>query len=213
MTAAPYSATMATVRKFNTEEPVVAADHYHVPPLERIDLDAVLGLVRDKKYFVLHARAFNVKSESLRLGNFSEQEVRTLLAQHTAANGQAFTEEALALVGTRTAGQPWLVNAVLRAHRPADRVAAGWARAALHGGVQGAAQGPGADHRRGGGADPRLRGPLRGGGGPPRRIRPCAGPNLGREDVPSPAVASRRAGHGLGAVAASATCALVASCT
>ena len=30
---------------------------------------------------------------------------------------------------------------------------------------------------------------------------------------PSPAVASRRAGHGLGAVAASATCALVASCT
>ena len=57
MTAAPYSATMVTVRKFNTEGPVVAADHYHIPPLERMDIDAVLGLVRDKKHFVLHARA------------------------------------------------------------------------------------------------------------------------------------------------------------
>ena len=46
---------MVTVRKFNTEGPVVAADHYCIPPLERIDLDAVLGLIRDKKYFVLHA--------------------------------------------------------------------------------------------------------------------------------------------------------------
>ena len=42
MTAAPYSATMATVRQFNTAGPVVAADHYHIPPLERIDLDTVL---------------------------------------------------------------------------------------------------------------------------------------------------------------------------
>ena len=261
-----------TVRTFNTTGPVVAADHYRVPPLERIDLDAVLGLVRDKKYFVLHAprqtgktsallalrdllnggaegdfrcvyanveagqamrenvaegmrtvlsqfalrasltlgddsvericrdamdsagpgaalsvalsrwaaadrtplvllidevdslvgdtllsvlrqlrsgydqrpdafphsivlcgvrdvrdyrihstaedrmvlggSAFNIKSESLRLGDFSEQEIRALLAQHTAETGQAFTEEALALIGVRTAGQPWLVNAL-----------------------------------------------------------------------------------------------------
>ena len=272
MTAAPYSATMVTVRTFNTTGPVVAADHYRIPPLERIDLDTVLGLIRDKKYFVLHAprqtgktsallelrdllndggrgdfrcvyanveagqamrenvtegmrtvlsqfalrasltlgdhtlqrvcseamnsagpggalsltlsrwaaadrkplvllideidalvgdtllsvlrqlrsgydqrpaafphsiilcgvrdvrdyrihstaedrlvlggSAFNIKSESLRLGNFSEQEIRALLTQHTAATGQAFTEDALALIGTRTAGQPWLVNAL-----------------------------------------------------------------------------------------------------
>ena len=260
------------MRTFNTSGPVVAADHYCIPPLERIDLDAVLGLVRDKKYFVLHAprqtgktsallalrdllnggahgafrcvyanveagqamrenvvegmrtvlsqfalrasltlgddtlepicraamdsagpggalsvalsrwtaadrtplvllideidalvgdtllsvlrqlrsgydqrpsafphsiilcgvrdvrdyrihsiaedrmvlggSAFNIKSESLRLGDFSEQEIRALLAQHTAATGQAFTEEALALILARTAGQPWLVNAL-----------------------------------------------------------------------------------------------------
>ena len=61
---------------------------------------------------VLGGSAFNIKSESLRLGDFSEQEIRALLAQHTAATGQPFTEEALALILTRTAGQPWLVNAL-----------------------------------------------------------------------------------------------------
>ena len=260
------------MREFNTEGPVVADDHYCIPPLERIDLEAVLGLVRRKKYFVLHAprqtgktsallalrdllnggtvgdyrcvyanveagqamredvaegmrtvlaqlafrasvtlgdetlerlwpdllarvgpgqalhqalarwsmadarplvllideidalvgdtllsvlrqlrtgydqrptefphsvilcgvrdvrdyrihsttedrmvlggSAFNIKSESLRLGDFSERETRVLLAQHTAATGQAFTDDALRLVHGRTAGQPWLVNAL-----------------------------------------------------------------------------------------------------
>ncbi len=274
MTSAPRNATLAAVRTFNTEGPVVAADHYHIPPLERIDLDEMLGLVRDKKYFVLHAprqtgktsallalrdllnsgahgnyrcvyanveagqaarenvaegmravlsqlalrasltlsddfleriyrdaldgagplgalsvtlsrwaaadhtplvllideidslvgdtllavlrqlragydqrpsafphsivlcgvrdvrdyrihstaenrlvlggSAFNVKAKSLRLGDFSEQEIRALLTQHTAATGQAFTEEALLLILARTAGQPWLVNALCR---------------------------------------------------------------------------------------------------
>ena len=274
MTPAAHGATLAAVRTFNTEGPVVAADHYHIPPLERIDLDEVLGLVRDKKYFVLHAprqtgktsallalrdllncgtaggyrcvyanveagqaarenvaegmrtvlaelalqasvtlddealenlwppllervgpgqalrqallrwsmadprplvvlideidalvgdtllavlrqlrtgyvdrparfphsivlcgvrdvrdyrihstaenrmvlggSAFNVKAKSLRLGDFSEQEVRALLAQHTGATGQTFTEEALRLILARTAGQPWLVNALCR---------------------------------------------------------------------------------------------------
>ena len=36
---------------------------------------------------VLGGSAFNIKSESLRLGNFSEQEIRALLAQHTEATG------------------------------------------------------------------------------------------------------------------------------
>ena len=261
------------MRKFNTEGPVVAADHYCIPPLERVDLDELLGLVRDKRYFVLHAprqtgktstllalrdllnsgaagdfrcvyvnvepaqamredvgramqtildgladrarmlgdgflderwpdilarsgpgralaaaltrwceadlkplvllideidsligdtlisvlrqlrsgydqrprsfpqsvalcgvrdvrdyrirsssenaaiaggSAFNVRAESLRLGDFTETEVRALLAQHTAQTGQAFTPEALDRVWTQTRGQPWLVNALCR---------------------------------------------------------------------------------------------------
>ena len=63
---------------------------------------------------VLGGSAFNVKAKSLRLGDFSEQEVRALLAQHTAATGQEFTEETVRLILTRTAGQPSLVNALCR---------------------------------------------------------------------------------------------------
>ena len=146
MTGAPHSATTEVVRAFNTAGPVRADRHYQIAPLSRIDLEEVLGLIRDEKYFVLHAprqigktsalvgdtllsvlrqlrtgyvdrprrfphsivlcrlrdvrdyrihssaenrlvlggSAFNIKSESLRLGDFSEQETRALTAQHTA---------------------------------------------------------------------------------------------------------------------------------
>ncbi len=262
------------MRKFNTEGPVVADEHYCIPPLERVDLDEVLGLIRDKRYFVLHAprqtgktstllalrdllnsgaegdfrciyvnvetaqsarenvgaamqailaalsrqeritlharhlqaiwrealadtgphealqetlgrwaeadakplvllideidmligdtllavlrqlragypnrprhypqsvmlcgirdvrdyrirssaenaiiaggSAFNVRAESLRLGDFTEAELRALLSQHTAETGQPFSPAAVEAVWTGTCGQPWLVNALCR---------------------------------------------------------------------------------------------------
>lgn len=55
---------------------------------------------------------FNIKVKSLRLGNFTADEVRSLYAQHTAESGQAFTEEALVAAFELTGGQPWLVNAL-----------------------------------------------------------------------------------------------------
>ena len=55
---------------------------------------------------------FNIKAKSLRLGDFSEAETRALLGQHTEETGQAFAEEALAMVWRETRGQPWLVNAL-----------------------------------------------------------------------------------------------------
>ncbi len=65
---------------------------------------------------------FNIKAESLRLGDFSEAETRTLLGQHTAETGQRFDDEALDLVWDHTRGQPWLVNALAHdacfRHRP-----------------------------------------------------------------------------------------------
>ena len=36
------------MRKFNTEGPVVADRHYCIPPLERVDLDEVLGLLESE---------------------------------------------------------------------------------------------------------------------------------------------------------------------
>jgi hypothetical protein len=56
--------------------------------------------------------AFNIKAESLRLGDFGQPEVETLLAEHTQETGQIFTPAARALVWELTQGQPWLVNAL-----------------------------------------------------------------------------------------------------
>ena len=56
--------------------------------------------------------AFNISAASLRLGDFDRAEVDALLGQHTAATGQDFEPAAADRIYTRTAGQPWLVNAL-----------------------------------------------------------------------------------------------------
>jgi hypothetical protein len=57
---------------------------------------------------------FNIKTKSLRLGNFTRDEVVELYSQHTQETGQKFTEECFDLIMDYTAGQPWLVNALAR---------------------------------------------------------------------------------------------------
>ena len=56
--------------------------------------------------------AFNVRAASLRPGDFLRADVESLLTQHTADTGQAFTAEARAAIWDLTQGQPWLVNAL-----------------------------------------------------------------------------------------------------
>ena len=82
----------------------------------------ILCGVRDLRDYRIHARseaspitggsAFNIKAESLRLGDFEAAETRALLLEHTQETGQPFTPEALARVWDLTQGQPWLVNAL-----------------------------------------------------------------------------------------------------
>ena len=94
---------------------------YHQRP-RGFPQSVVLCGVRDVRDYRIHSgsanaiiaggSAFNVKAESLRLGDFSRDEVLALLGQHTAETGQAFTAEALELVWGQTLGQPWLVNAL-----------------------------------------------------------------------------------------------------
>lgn len=55
---------------------------------------------------------FNVIAEDFTLNNFTEDEVRSLYAQHTEATGQVFEPEAVAEAYMFTLGQPWLVNAI-----------------------------------------------------------------------------------------------------
>lgn len=56
--------------------------------------------------------AFNIKAESLHLGNFAREEIYSLYMQHTVATGQLFDEECFLLIWEATEGQPWLVNAL-----------------------------------------------------------------------------------------------------
>ena len=60
------------------------------------------------------ASPFNIKAESLNLRDFTEDEVRSLLAQHSEETGQAFGDSEMARIFELTQGQPWLVNALAR---------------------------------------------------------------------------------------------------
>nr|VFK13826.1 MAG: AAA-like domain [Candidatus Kentron sp. LPFa] len=77
--------------------------------------------VRDVRDYRIHngdnqvitgGSAFNIKSESLRLGNFSQEDVAALYAQHTEETGQIFEDGVIDYIFAQTAGQPWLVNAL-----------------------------------------------------------------------------------------------------
>ncbi len=75
--------------------------------------------VRDYRIFsaekgshITGGSAFNIKAESLRLGDFFKSEVRSLLLQHSDETGQQFEAGAIDHIWNLTQGQPWLVNAL-----------------------------------------------------------------------------------------------------
>ncbi|MFW6143300.1 MAG: AAA-like domain-containing protein [Desulfovermiculus sp.] len=82
----------------------------------------ILCGVRDVRDYRIHSSssqeiitggsAFNIKAESLRLGDFIRPEVESLLMQHTQETGQEITEEAKSCIWHLSQGQPWLVNAL-----------------------------------------------------------------------------------------------------
>ena len=53
------------MRFFNTEGPMRSDDHYAIPPLDRMDVEELLGLIRGKRYFVLHAPRQTGKTSAL----------------------------------------------------------------------------------------------------------------------------------------------------
>lgn len=78
---------------------------------------ALLCGVRDARDYRIHngdyqvstgGSVFNIKSELLRLGNFSPGDVAILYAQHTEETGQAFEAGVIDYVFEQT----WLVNAL-----------------------------------------------------------------------------------------------------
>jgi len=75
--------------------------------------------VRDYRIFsdkdqqiITGGSAFNVKAESLTVGDFTQKEIRMLYEEHTQETGQQFEEGIFDLAWDYTRGQPWLVNAL-----------------------------------------------------------------------------------------------------
>jgi hypothetical protein len=119
------------VRSFNTAGPCIPEWHYTLPPEPR--LPEARRLIASSQYFVVHAprqtgktttlaalahqltaEGTHVAVKSVRLGDFTEPDLRALYAQHTEETGQAFKEEALVRAWEYSQGQPWLVNAIAR---------------------------------------------------------------------------------------------------
>ena len=82
----------------------------------------ILCGVRDVRDYRIHSAlekdiitggsAFNIKSESLKLGNLTFDEIKKLYEQHSKETGQSFDENTFPLIWQLTEGQPWLINAL-----------------------------------------------------------------------------------------------------
>ena len=68
--------------------------------------------VRDPANTIGSGSPFNIKAESLRLANFTREQIKMLLHQYTEEGGQGFSEDVIDLFYRYTGGQPWLVNAL-----------------------------------------------------------------------------------------------------
>ncbi|MDY0301784.1 MAG: AAA-like domain-containing protein, partial [Trichlorobacter sp.] len=88
---------------------------------EHFPQSIILCGVRDVRDYRMHQEgaqvitggsAFNIKAESLRMGNFTQEETKDLWLQHTQATGQQFAETIFPELWLDTEGQPWLVNAL-----------------------------------------------------------------------------------------------------
>ena len=57
--------TTTARRFFNTAGPIKKDMHYHVPPLARLDVEDLMLLIHQEKYFVLHAPRQTGKTSAL----------------------------------------------------------------------------------------------------------------------------------------------------
>ena len=83
---------------------------------------ALVGM-RDLKDYVISAKdgvtpsplsPFNIKTDSILLGNFVQEDVKKLFAQRTEETDQQITGEALEYVWEQSQGQPWIINSLFQ---------------------------------------------------------------------------------------------------
>ena len=83
---------------------------------------ALVGM-RDLRDYLVHSKdgtpvnpgsPFNIKEDSITIGNFARTDIAALTAQHTGETGQVFGADALERIWHYSSGQPWLVNALAK---------------------------------------------------------------------------------------------------
>ena len=81
---------------------------------------ALVGM-RDLRDYLVHSKdgipinpgsPFNIKEDSITIGNFGRADIAALTVQHTGETGQVFGADALERLWHYSSGQPWLVNAL-----------------------------------------------------------------------------------------------------
>ena len=104
------------MRFFRTSGPVHPDKHYAVPPLERLDLDDILSLVRDEEYFVLHAPRQTGKTTALwalrdRLNEGAAGDLRCVYANlEVGEAGSEDTERAMRAILAELSGNALLLG-------------------------------------------------------------------------------------------------------
>ena len=93
------------MRFFNTTGPIRAAKHYCIPPLDRLNLAEVRRLIRDERYFVLHApRQTGKTSALLALRDLLNGEGHYRCVYVNVEGGQALREDVEQVTRTLLAG-------------------------------------------------------------------------------------------------------------
>jgi len=80
---------------------------------QRFPQSVVLGM-QDRAHCSAGGERWDVKAETLRLPDFTAEQVKELFKQYRISTGQDFSPEAQLLVYELTQGQPWLVNALAK---------------------------------------------------------------------------------------------------
>jgi len=201
------------VRRFNTEGPVFPNRHYCIPPLARLDdVDRVLELVRDMRYFVLHAPRQTGKTSALLalrdlLNTGAGGDLHCVYVNIEPAQAQRKNvERAMRVIVGQVASRARASGDGFLYQVWTDIFAAFGGGALQEALSRWAEESPKPlvvliDHRARPGADRAVHGPLRLAGGAPGDLRPRCRQELGREGVPAGREPRRALDRGVGDVA------------
>ena len=106
---------------FNTAGPIQPDIHYNVDSLTRINLDEILGLIHQRKYFVLHApRQTGKTSCLLALRDYLNRQGQYICVYANVEAGQAARNDVKEVVETTASAIAYRAEMVLKSRMPRE---------------------------------------------------------------------------------------------